>query len=490
MAIAVAGAPTGAAVAAVPSNDLRADATPITVTRPGYTYADAVPDAQLATVSAEDVAMPHACTGPGSSSLWWSFLAPHSGLIDVDTAGSTGSHADTVLSVYTVSPGSSVEVECEDDGAAAARVDDVPVVAGATYLVVVSRPDPVPTSDPGTVGLQLVLAPDPAIAVSAVGLEVDEDGRQATYEIGPTTAPATEVTVTVAGDADCTVAPVQLAFTLADWAPRTITIAAPDDGLDSEGQEVCTITHLVTTDDPDYAGLVVPDVTALVSDHLEAVLSLRSPADGSRIDRGAVVLADYACTDNRGGAGIASCSAPAASGAAIDTSTVGAHAFTVVLTDVLGRTQRVTHTYTVTAPAIAGRPDVRARARAGRLVGDDVRGTGQVVRARVRAGAAARYTVSAQNDAGVSDRLRLVGGHDRRGFTVRYRVGGRGVTAAVVRGRFLTPTLAPGDSYRVTVLVRATRRSERDGRLATTVRARSARTPSATDAVRLVTRRR
>ena len=61
---------------------------------------------------------------------------------------------------------------------------------------------------------------------------------------------------------------------------------------------------------------------------------------------GQVVLADYACADEVGGSGIASCDGPVADGAPIDTS-LGTHTFTVNATDVAGNGAGASTSYVV-----------------------------------------------------------------------------------------------------------------------------------------------
>jgi hypothetical protein len=60
-----------------------------------------------------------------------------------------------------------------------------------------------------------------------------------------------------------------------------------------------------------------------------------------------VVLADYACQDEAGGSGLASCVGAVADGTQIDTATVGAKTFTVNAEDNAGNTATLTHNYSV-----------------------------------------------------------------------------------------------------------------------------------------------
>ncbi len=84
-----------------------------------------------------------------------------------------------------------------------------------------------------------------------------------------------------------------------------------------------------------------PDVTA-------PSITLSTPPQGAVYTKNQVVNASFSCTEEAGGSGLANCVASTANGGAIDTSTVGAHTYTVTASDNAGNTAFVTHTYTVT----------------------------------------------------------------------------------------------------------------------------------------------
>jgi hypothetical protein len=90
-------------------------------------------------------------------------------------------------------------------------------------------------------------------------------------------------------------------------------------------------------------------------DSTPPVVTITSPADGASFVQGSVVLADYECTDEDGGSGLATCDGVGgvADGAAIDTATAGPKTFTVTGTDSAGNVIAVTHDYTVLTPAEA-----------------------------------------------------------------------------------------------------------------------------------------
>jgi hypothetical protein len=96
--------------------------------------------------------------------------------------------------------------------------------------------------------------------------------------------------------------------------------------------------------------------TVTVVDETDPVATIASPEDRAVYERGESVTADYSCADEAGGSGLESCVGDVANGAAVDTSTLGAHSFTVEATDRAGNTGSTTVNYTVvdaTAPAIS-----------------------------------------------------------------------------------------------------------------------------------------
>jgi len=83
--------------------------------------------------------------------------------------------------------------------------------------------------------------------------------------------------------------------------------------------------------------------------------ALRTPLDGAEYEQNEQVVADYDCADEADGSGLASCEGDVADGAAVDTSALGEHTFTVTARDRRGNETVVAHTYTVvdnTAPTV------------------------------------------------------------------------------------------------------------------------------------------
>lgn len=83
-----------------------------------------------------------------------------------------------------------------------------------------------------------------------------------------------------------------------------------------------------------------PDSTA-------PAIIITTPPDGAIYVLGQFINADYACEDEAGGSGVASCIGDVVSGHAIDTNSVGTKSFTVNAADNAGNTASLTHHYSV-----------------------------------------------------------------------------------------------------------------------------------------------
>ena len=99
-------------------------------------------------------------------------------------------------------------------------------------------------------------------------------------------------------------------------------------------------TDVAGNDDP------TPASRSFQVDTVAPQVTIRTPPDGAEYPRGAVVVADYECSDEPGGSGLALCDGTVPDGEPIDTATLGAKEFNVIARDNAGNESSVTHTYT------------------------------------------------------------------------------------------------------------------------------------------------
>lgn len=139
------------------------------------------------------------------------------------------------------------------------------------------------------------------------------------------------------------------------------------------------------------------------------------------------------------------------------------------------------------------RPDGRIRRQAtGTYVGNDIyntTGRSQTITGSAAPGGSVRYWVSAQNDAPIPDTLRLKGTISTAGYAVRYIVDGLDITPQVTAGTYTTPTLAPGATHLVKVVVTVTDAASAGSSLNATMIVTSNTAPATKDKVRFVTSR-
>jgi hypothetical protein len=170
-------------------------------------------------------------------------------------------------------------------------------------------------------------------------------------------------------------------YTVVDVVPPRITVAAPLDGGSYELGSTVTVSY--ACDDPGGSGVVgclgsIPngtplafnalgtfslDVTAFdaagnqatteihwtVVDTTPPVVTISTPADGATYLLGQQLAVDYSCSDPNG-SGVHFCGGDLPDGSPLDTSTIGAHSFTVEAYDHADNEIEVTHTYRVAYP--------------------------------------------------------------------------------------------------------------------------------------------
>jgi hypothetical protein len=121
----------------------------------------------------------------------------------------------------------------------------------------------------------------------------------------------------------------------------------PDGGLldtSVPGSEGVTVT---ARDHAGNATSVTHTVTVVGGDMTAPVIRLLAPLHGAVYLLDQRVRADYDCTDEAGGSGLASCAGPVADGAFVDTGSVGPGEFTVTAADEAGNTASATARYRV-----------------------------------------------------------------------------------------------------------------------------------------------
>lgn len=145
--------------------------------------------------------------------------------------------------------------------------------------------------------------------------------------------------------------PSETTLTIAPGATRTVTVTVPVPRATPLG------AYTVTLSAANGAPAVTRSNTATirVADKLAPAIRIGTPADGARFRLGRSPGADYDCTEETNGAGLATCAGPVGAGAPIDTSALGRKTFRVDATDLAGNAATASRNYTVLprrAPAI------------------------------------------------------------------------------------------------------------------------------------------
>jgi Tol biopolymer transport system component len=216
---------------------------------------------------------------------------------------------------------------------------------------------------------------------SEISIVVSCEGNLALGEpLDPT--PGTHRLTVVGTDVDGRQSEASVSYTMfaPDRTPPTIAIDTPADGATYAQGESVTV-HYSCADEPGGSGVgvcngPVPDTAPLdtsnvgtfrftvsavdqagnratatstyqVVDRTPPTISIATPTDHAVYLLGQSVLADYACADQRGGSGLASCAGPVAAGAAIDTASVGDKTFAVTATDHAGNVAHASRSYSV-----------------------------------------------------------------------------------------------------------------------------------------------
>jgi dipeptidyl aminopeptidase/acylaminoacyl peptidase len=144
------------------------------------------------------------------------------------------------------------------------------------------------------------------------------------------------------------------------WSPDGTRIVFESNGNGApNGHDIFVMnadgTNIQRLDTPVPASDLNPSwqpVTDSIVDTMPPSIVISAPQDGRAYDLGATVVADFTCSDETGGSGVASCEGTVADGAGIDTSSLGAQSFTVVAVDREGNRSSATIAYTVVRPNV------------------------------------------------------------------------------------------------------------------------------------------
>lgn len=225
--------------------------------------------------------------------------------------------------------------------------------------------------------------------------------------------------------------------------------------------------------------------TYTVVDVTDPTVTVTSPAAGAVFVQGASATADYACADEAGGSGLASCTGTVPDGAAIDTSALGTRPFSVTGIDHAGNDRVVDRPYQVTT-----RPDALVAASTTAAFVGDGRYASRVIAGQTATGGVARgatrtFRVRVGNDGGMPASFTVQGvTSGSSGYTVRFVRNGVDITSAVTSGAYGVPDLAPGAVATIKVKVTARTTAAAGSARNVDVTIRSAAGPAAVDVVR------
>ncbi len=114
----------------------------------------------------------------------------------------------------------------------------------------------------------------PGVTLDPTELHLVEGGEPDQYELALTARPKRPVTVTLQFGKQVELAPSMLVFTETNWAAgQVITVTAVDDVL-VEGEHTATVTHHITTADPFYGDVSIPNVPVHITDNDSPGLAL------------------------------------------------------------------------------------------------------------------------------------------------------------------------------------------------------------------------
>lgn len=131
---------------------------------------------------------------------------------------------------------------------------------------------------------------------------VSESGQTQTYTVVLNSQPSSDVTVSIDGGSQLSTDVTSVTFTPANWnVPRSVTVSAVDDFV-AEGDHSGTITHAVSSTDPNFNGVSVAGVSAAILDNDHAGVVVEegggiAVAEGGATDAYTIQLASQPTAD-------------------------------------------------------------------------------------------------------------------------------------------------------------------------------------------------
>ncbi|NJR59480.1 MAG: type I secretion C-terminal target domain-containing protein [Cyanobacteria bacterium CRU_2_1] len=133
------------------------------------------------------------------------------------------------------------------------------------------------------------------ITSSGGSTDLTEGGASDTYTVVLTSQPIAPVTITINNGGQTSTGVTTLTFDATNWnQPQTVTVTAVDDPV-VEGLHTDTITHTVTSTDPNYNGISVAPVTATITDNDIPSISI-TPANLFTTEAGGTATFDVTLT--------------------------------------------------------------------------------------------------------------------------------------------------------------------------------------------------
>jgi Tol biopolymer transport system component len=191
-------------------------------------------------------------------------------------------------------------------------------------------------------------------------LALSGDAARIAYGSGPSnghiiTIPTTVPTVTIATPTNAAqYQPGQAVVASYSCAAQSTATIVSCTGTVPNGAPLDTSTlgpkSFTVTATDDHGGSLTVTRSYSVVDTIAPVVTLTTPSEHAYFAVGQDVQSDYACIEEAGGSGLATCDGSVAAGASIDTSTAGTKTFSVNTTDNAGNSASVDHSYTVVEP--------------------------------------------------------------------------------------------------------------------------------------------